>query len=129
MRGAEAWRKTLWEIPTVFGRLVYVASLRDPATGGYSHDLLNQMNADEADRTLRQAHHQIFFQWLTFNLADQKVDLDEYFSENPLLSVAEYRDLAPRAARGVELQLYFSDLETLLELRKAERSVFPIPGA
>jgi hypothetical protein len=107
-----------------------LASLRDPVTGVYSHELLSQaMNGEEADRTLRQAHHQVFFQWLTFNLADQKADLDEYFGENPLLSVAEYRDLAPRSARGVERQLYFSDLETLLELWKAERSAFPIPGA
>ena len=129
-RGADAWRRALSEIPTVFGRLVYLASLRDPVTGEYSHDLLSQaMNGEEADRTLRQAHHQVFFQWLTFNLADQKADLDEYFGENPLLSVAEYRDLAPRSARGVERQLYFSDLETLLELWKAERSAFPIPGA
>ena len=129
-RGADAWRRALSEIPTVFGRLTYLASLRDPVTGVYSHELLSQaMNGEEADRTLRQAHHQVFFQWLTFNLADQKADLDEYFGENPLLSVAEYRDLAPRSARGVERQLYFSDLETLLELWKAERSAFPIPGA
>ena len=129
-RGTDAWRKALSQIPTVFGRLVYLASLRNPETGGYSHALLSQaMNEEEADRLLRQAHHQVFFQWLTFNLADQKTDLDEYFSENGLLSVAEYRDLAPRSARGVERQLYFSDLETLLELRKAERSAFPIPGA
>ena len=129
VRGTDAWRRVLSEVPTVFGRLVYLAALRNPVTGEYAHAMLSRlMSAEEADRTLRQSHHQVFFEWLTFNLADQKTDLDDYFRDSGApLSVAECRDLVPRSAREVERQLYLTDLETLLELRKAERSAFPTP--
>lgn len=129
VRGTDAWRHVLSEVPTVFGRLTYLAALRNPVTGEYAHAMLSRLlSAEEADRTLRQSHHQVFFEWLTFNLADQKMDLDEYFrGGGAFLSVAKCRDLVPRSAREVERQLYLTDLETLLELRKAEHSAFPAP--
>jgi hypothetical protein len=128
-RATDPWRGALSEITTTFGRLVFLASLRDPVTGQYSRSSLTAPDDAEVERQVQSAHHQVFFQWLTFNLADQKTDLDEYFKDAPMLSVAEYRELVPRTARRVERQLYLSDLETLLELRKAERSVFPVPGS
>ena len=38
-RGAAAdlWRNTLSQIPTLFGRLVYLSSLRDSNSGAYEH--------------------------------------------------------------------------------------------
>jgi hypothetical protein len=127
----EEWRRALSQVSTLFGRLVCVASLSDPETGRYTHPLLSgTLGADQAERTMRQSHRQIFLAWLNYSLADQKVDLDEYFSDGGApLSVAQFRDLVPRSARDVERQLYLTDLETLLELRKAERSAFPIPEA
>jgi len=117
----ELWRKILSRIPTAFGRLVYVASLRDPQTGRYYHsELSSLLGTDEADRTLRHGHHQVFSQWLVFSLADQKSDLDEYLDAEKM-SALRYRELPPSTARDVEIQMYLTDLETLLELMRCER--------
>ncbi len=130
--GPEVWRSTLLQIPTLFGRLVYLASLRDPATGHYYHPGLAQsLGAEDADRRLCNSHHQVFQQWLGFSLEEQKNDLDEYlrFGSAPRYALP-YRKLVPATAREVERQLYLTDLETLLELLKFERGgAFAIPEA
>jgi len=118
---AELWRKTLQRIPTHFGRLVFLASLRD-LSGRYAHPPLSQIVGHEiTDRTLRHSHHEIFSQWLSFSLSRQKADLDEYLhSSYSPLDLAIYRDLMPASAHQVERQLYLTDLETLLELLRFE---------
>ena len=130
----DVFRKMLTQIPTVFGRLVYVAGLRDSA-GLYSHRALNQIISDsEASQTLRHCHHQVFSQWISYTLAEQKADLDEYLasSKHPLntLDLIFCRSLIPQAAHEVERLLYLTDLETLLELLRLERGgAFGIPKA
>jgi hypothetical protein len=116
------WRKTLSRIPTHFGRLVFVSSLRDTLTGRYAHPLLEQVSGGEiADRTLCHSHHEIFSEWLSFSLAQQKADLDEYLiASHAPLELVPYRDIAPGTAHLVERQLYLTDLETLLELLRFE---------
>ena len=46
----DLWRKTLLRIPTHFGRLVFLSSLRDALTGRYSHPPLSQIVGDEIVR-------------------------------------------------------------------------------
>jgi hypothetical protein len=133
------WRGILAKIPTNFGRLVYVASLLDVAGGKYSESgLVNMLGREGADRTIRHRHHQLFSEWLAFSLADQKADLDEFLrgkghrpGQRVDWAVAlPYRSLIPPAARDVERQLYLADLETLLELLKAEyAAAFSAPEA
>jgi len=101
-----------------------MASLRDAVTGRYAHqDLVRILGVEDADRTLRHSHHQVFSQWLGFGLREQKEDLDEYLrvAGGPGYALP-YRHLAPATARDVERQLYLTDLETLLELLKFERA-------
>ena len=122
---AEFWRRTLSQIPTLFGRLAYLASLRDPLTGRYSQEtLIRMLGAEQADRTLCQSHYQTFSQWLCFSLMEQKNDLGEYLNSAQLPRFAmHYRHLVPRTAREVERQLYLTDLETLLQLLQVEREL------
>lgn len=129
---AELWRRTLSQIPTQFGRLVYLASLRDGATGRYAHPALSHlMDAEDADRMLCHSHHQVFSGWLRFSLEEQKMDLEEYLRAGGGPAHApHYGDLVPRTARSVERELYLTDLETLLELLKFENGgAFSIPEA
>ena len=130
--GAELWRRTLLQIPTLFGRLVFLASLRDPTTGHYYHQGLAQsVGLEDADRSLCSSHHQVFQQWLGLSLPEQKSDLDEYLSVSTAPRYAlPYRKLVPPTAREVERQLYMADLETLLELLRFEHGgAFSIPEA
>lgn len=130
--GSELWRKTLLQIPTLFGRLVFLASLRDGVTGHYYHQGLAQsVGAEDADRSLCASHHQVFQQWLGFSLEEQRADLDEYLSTSAGPRYAlPYRKLVPPMARDVERQLYVADLETLLELLKFEKGgAFSSPEA
>ena len=129
---AMLWRKTLSQVPTVFGRLAFLASLRNAATGRYSHEeLLRILGPEATDRQLCNSHHQVFSEWLRFSLSEQKADLDDYLSTGGRSRAAfHYRNLVPPTARDVERQLYLTDLETLLELLKYEHGdAFAIPGA
>jgi len=130
---ADIWHHTLGQIPSTFGRLVYLASLRDQNTGRYEHHGLAQMFGEiETDRTLRESHEQAFSVWLGFDLERQKADLDLYLSSLQAdkrtivatwIRLTPYRNLMPTAVRDPERRLYLSDLETLLDLLTNEHDV------
>jgi hypothetical protein len=137
---ADLWRNTISQIPSVFGRLVYLASLRNPNNGSYEHHgLALVFGEDEANKALKHSHTAMFAEWLSFNLEQQKADLDLYISglfENKRVVVetwirlAPYRNLLPASVRGVERRLYTTDFTSLLELFKASYGVdVPDPDA
>jgi hypothetical protein len=115
---ADAGKRIAAQISTRFGRLVFLCSLRDLATGRYSHpSLTGSFGVESADRALRHTHHQVFREWLRLSLQDQKEDLDEYLRISRIRPVElRYRDLAPAGAHEVERQLYLTDLEVILQL-------------
>ena len=126
---AALWRHTLARIPSLFGRLVFLASLRNRNGGEYAHQSLSQMvGPEEADTILRRSHAQVFQDWLTLSLEQQKADLEEYLLEVPSpaavldgwIGSKSYRDLAPRTAQEMERDLFVSDLEALLPLLRQE---------
>jgi hypothetical protein len=123
---SDLWRHTLSQIPTTFGRLVFLSTLRDPNTGAYTHyGFAQRVGEDAADEALRQSHLQCFSEWLVFSLEEQKADLDLYLSgiDSDRKTILEtwirtkpYRNLIPAGAMEVERRLYHADLEALLEL-------------
>src|SRR6204780_5820687 len=137
---SDLWRNTLSQIPTVFGRLVYLASLRNSNNGSYEHHGLGLVfGEDEANRALKDSHSAVFAEWLTFNLEQQKADLDLYLSAlfedkrvvvETWIRLAPYRNLLPASVRGIEKRLYIADFTALLELFKAAYGVsVPDPDA
>jgi hypothetical protein len=137
---ADLWRHTLDRIPTVFGKLVYLASLRNQNTGLYEHFGLAQIFGEkEADGTLRANHAQLFAEWLCRGLEHQKEEVTGYLEslESELsqvvsnwLRLAPYRNFIPAEARQAERELYLADLETILEMLRYESgAASPDPDA
>jgi hypothetical protein len=130
---SDLWRNTLSRIPSVFGRLVYLAAVRDPNSGRYEHHGLALVFGDhEADRALRRSHIQTFSEWLCLNLEQQKSDLMLYLSAliderrrviETWLRLEPFRMMIPSSATKAETELYQSDFRILLGLLKNEYGV------
>src|SRR5215204_3664782 len=76
---SDLWRNTLSQIPSVFGRLIYLSSLRGLNSGVYEHHGLSLVFGPRAaNEALKQSHDDVFREWLNFELHQQKADLDVY---------------------------------------------------
>jgi hypothetical protein len=134
----DLWKHTLSRVPTVFGRLMYLASLRDPNSGIYRHHGLSAaFGREESNRALKDSHRQTFREWLKLPLADRSRDLILYLSEledpksavvNHWLNSKLYRDQVPSSARRMEREHFNQDFEILLEmLRNSWSDAEPAP--
>ncbi len=125
---AELWRRTLSQIPTVFGRLVYLAALRDANTGLYQHFGFAQRFSDrEADKALRRSHANTFESWLHFSLEQQKDDLETYLDgldQDRAIVLANWKafppftGFLPASSKDVQRQLFLSDLDLVIDIVK-----------
>jgi hypothetical protein len=128
-RSAEAdlSRNTLSRIPTLFGRLAYLASLRDRNSGLYiHHGLMSIYGGKKSHQALAQSHREMFQNWLKLALAEKIEDLKSYVNTlDNAAAFLEYwtperpsRNYLPEAVRGVERMLFFNEFEILLEVLK-----------
>jgi hypothetical protein len=128
---ADLWKNTLSRIPTMMGRLAYLASLRDVSSGIYRHHGLSKVyGRDESFKAMRESHEQTFVEWMGLHIRVKLDDLtrclaDAADPENTPCDVAEgwlrsriYRTYVPDAARDLERDLFCADLEALLEITK-----------
>ena len=123
---ADLYKNTLGNIPTVFGQLSYLASLRDRDSGVYRHHGLAAIfGREESRRALRQGHGQVFQQWLNLPLEQKRDDLEQYLDrlDGPRRTVLRhwaesrvYRGYTPPSARESERELFFQEFEILLEI-------------
>jgi hypothetical protein len=132
---ADLWKHTLSRIPTVFGQISYLASLRDSNSGIYKHHGLSAaFGRDESIRALRESHETAFQQWLEMPLAERAGDLRAYLQglEDGEAAVAGYwltsgqTELqSPSSARPMERELFRRDVETLLKIIRNETAGGP----
>ena len=104
---ASVWHEVLASEPSSFGRLVFLASLRDSKVGCYRHALLTAyFGEDTGNLVLRIAHEQVFFEWLGYPLRQQQADLKRYLtslvgSPGAILDGWESFGAIPEASAGV----------------------------
>ena len=123
---ADLFRQTLSKIPTVFGQLGYLASLRDTDTGIYRHHGLAARFGREGSRdALFECHRRVFHQWLNLSLEEKKNDLDQYLAdltEAPSLVLRHWAEtpvqqlFPPATARRSERTLFLEEFRVLLQL-------------
>jgi hypothetical protein len=123
---------TLAAIPTLFARLLYLASLRDLSSGRYSHAGLSAVYSEEAvQQALAQCHEEVFERILESPLEIQREELQTCLGamEGGMQSaVTQWRKLeAYRLLLTVDSpdylkELFCSNIRLLLEILEQEKS-------
>jgi len=113
--------------------LAYIASLRNQNKGTYEHfGLAERIGEDETHDLIRRSHLTTFQEWLCFGLERQKEELEAYFASLEggrseilanWLTLGPYASWIPAESRDVERKLFYTDLETVLELIRSEAGV------
>jgi hypothetical protein len=125
-------RRSLSAIPSGYGRLIYVSSLRE-SDDRYRHDGLASMYPENAVQlALEHCHEELFAQILETPLSQQEWDLRMSLAalEGGIeLNLARWRnreryeELEPRGVPVYLYDLFASNLRLLLELIEAELRV------
>jgi len=123
--------RTLSAIPSDFGRLYYVSSLKDPNTGQYMHEGLRSVYSEASvQAALEHCHAELFSRILEMPLSDQAGDLRmclnaagnkvwnviDGWRENP-----DYQAMCPQGLPDYLSDLFCSNMATLLEVFSARR--------
>jgi len=107
---------------------MFLSSLRNLNSGRYEHHgLALVFGSYEASKALKKSHREAFAEWLSYDIEEQKADLDLYLSEQTdhkrtILKTWEklepYRNILPSSVKDVERKLYLADLRAILNLLK-----------
>jgi hypothetical protein len=134
---ADWWRHTLTKIPTAFGRLLYMASLRDTRSGVYHHHgLSSTYGRDESKRALTESHQQVFAEWLSMPLPEKVAELRSFLAaavdEDPRAVIAHWRHSGqsrsqfPVTATHAEREMFCLELDILLQALEGEFMTVPV---
>ena len=124
----ESWVQDLYRVSTSYGRLVYLAGLRNSDSGRYEHYGVDSSVAVAVSRSLKSLHEAIFREWIGCSLKAKMADIESYIAGIDRVDYAElidawlrltpYKNLVPAAIQGAERQRHISDFEAILGLLK-----------
>ena len=127
--------RTLAGISSEYGKLIYLASLRDLASGIYRHEGLEALySAGAVQESLLQAHREVCGRIMEMPLARQEMDLLSCwrgFESDPHELVENwkeseaYRTLMPFGLPDYLRTLFCSNIETLLAVFEKDRFTTP----
>ena len=136
---ADLFKHTLSRIPTVFGKIAYLASLRNPDSGTYRHHGLSAtFGRQDSIQALTESHERVFHEWLLMPLEQKHGDLTEYFAsveEGPEAVIRHWRRSrtyglnVPESATLAERDFFSKDLELLLDVFSYAAGAVPGPGS
>jgi hypothetical protein len=122
------WARELSYIPTSYGRMVFLAGLRNPDTGRYEYyGCPHHTSLSSVSQGLKRIHEEIFREWVSYSLERKKADIELYVNGleiDPALLVdawirlTPYKNLVPASIQGPERQKHISDIEAILGLLK-----------
>ena len=122
--GEDLFRHTLARIPSLYGRLMYLSSLRDPNSGAYRHyGLAAAFGREQSAEALESSHRRTFRDWLKLSLAEKHADLLMYVEalDDPRGLVVRYwiesqgyMGCIPDNASKADRALYSTDIQQLL---------------
>ena len=125
--------RTLSVIPTVFGRLYYVSSLKDSSTGRYRHDGLADMYSENSvQQALEDCHEELFARVLETPLEEQARDLrkcldaagDRYWTVlEAWQREKSFEGMCPDGLPSYLSELFCSNLSALLAMFSEERVI------
>jgi hypothetical protein len=123
---SDLWRHTLSQIPTLFGRLVYLAALRSPIHGKYEHHGFALLFGEaEADRAIRMSHRKTFGEFLATTLEEKVTDVEAYIrstGEVPRDVIRHWQKseawstFLPSGALSPEKSLFLSEMRNCMRI-------------
>ena len=118
--------RTLSVIPSDFGRLYYVCSLMDPATGRYAHEGLAEIYPENSvQAALAHCHRELFSRILETPLRDQERDVRRSLDNagDELWNIIEawrasrpFCTMCPEGLPSYLNDLFSSNMDTLLAI-------------
>jgi hypothetical protein len=135
MAGGEAvLARDLAEIDTLFGRLVYLGSFRQPHIGlcaPFASAICDPRSKDSFERllirrsTISSVHEKIYSRWVKCPLHEKTVDINRYITGlneidkvellDVWLRLTAYEDLIPDCIQGSERQQHLLNFQLLFE--------------